>query len=577
MIRLFPFLSWKPLINARNLKSDIIAGLTGAVIVLPQGVAFAMIAGLPPRYGMYTAMVTPVIAALFGSSRHLISGPTTAISIVVFSAVSQLAEPGSTEFIRLTLTLTFLAGMYQFGFGLARLGALVNFVSPNVITGFTAGAALLIASGQIKHVLGIVVPRGESFIDTWLTVFQKAGTINFYILIVAVATLVSAIIIKRIIPKGPVLLLSMLIAGLLSFLIDGESHGVRMVGEITACLPQLSAPALSVVSIRLIAPKAFAVALLGLIEAVSISRSVAALSRQTVDGNQEFIGQGLSNIVGSFFSSYAGSGSFTRTGINYEAGAKTPFSAIFSACFLLLILYFLAPLMAYLPIASMGSIILLVAYNLIEFKRIKRVIKTSTSEAIVLLITFFSTLFLDLEFAIYSGVLFSLFFYLNRTARPNIISMAPDSEEPPRHLINLERKPLAECPQLKIIRIDGSLFFGAIHHVEEGLEVLKEQGLRYQHILISGDGINFIDMAGADMLAEQAKQLREKRGGLYLVGIKNGALKTLYQSKTINIIGKHNIFTSPAEAISAIDKKLDPEKCYLCHRNIFKECIQKKL
>jgi sulfate permease, SulP family len=576
LIRLFPFLSWKSLINARNLKSDMIAGLTGAVIVLPQGVAFAMIAGLPPQYGMYTAMVTPIVAALFGSSWHLISGPTTAISIVIFSAVSQYAEPNSAEFIKLTLTLTFLAGMYQFGFGLVRLGALVNFVSPNVIMGFTAGAAFLIATSQIKHILGIVLPRGGSFIDTWLIVIQKAGSINFYVLLIAMATLFSAIIIKLIIPKGPVLLLAMVIAGVLSIIIDGKDHGIQMVGEITAYFPQLSTPDFSITTIRTMAPKAFAVALLGLIEAVSISRSVAALSLQKIDGNQEFIGQGLSNIIGSFFSSYAGSGSFTRTGINFEAGAKTPLSAIFSAFFLLLILFFLAPLMAFLPIASMGGIILLVAYNLIEFKHIKSVIQTSKPESIVLGITFFSTLFLDLEFAIYSGVLFSLFFYLNRTAKPNIFSMAPDPQELRRNLINLERKPLAECPQLKIIRIDGSLFFGAIHHVEENLEKIKEQGLRYHQILILGEGINSIDMAGADMLAQQAKQLRDKGGGLYLVGIKHEASKILFQSKYIDIIGKHNIFESASKAISAIDKKLDLEKCYLCHRNIFSECLQKK-
>ncbi len=576
VLRLFPFLAWKPLINAKNLKSDLIAGLTGAVIVLPQGVAFAMIAGLPPQYGMYTAMVTPIVAALFGSSRHLISGPTTAISIVVFTAVSQHVEPGSAEFIRLTLTLTFLAGVYQFGFGLARLGALVNFVSPNVIMGFTAGAALLIATSQIQHAMGIVIPRGESFLETWWTVIQNLSSANPYTLIIAAATLASAIIIKRMIPKGPILLLAMLIASLLSILLNGENHGVRMVGEITAYLPQMSLPDLSVGSIRLMAPKAFAVALLGLIEAVSISRSVAALSQQKIDGNQEFIGQGLSNIVGSFFSSYAGSGSFTRTGINYSAGAKTPLSAIFSAFFLLLILIFLAPLMAFLPIASMGGIILLVAYNLIEFKHIKNVIKTSRTEALVLMVTFFSTLFLDLEFAIYSGVLFSLFFYLNRTAKPNIFSLAPDPEETRRNLVNLERKSVVECPQLKIIRLDGSLFFGAIHHVEEKLEMIKEQGLQYKHILILGGGINSIDMAGANMLVQQAVQLRKKGGGLYLVELKAEAAKILFKDQYIDAIGKQNIFDSVSEVLTAIYRKLDMEKCYLCHRNIFLECLPKK-
>lgn len=577
IFRLFPFLTWKSSININTLKSDLIAGLTGAVIVLPQGVAFAMIAGLPPQYGMYTAMITPVVAALFGSSRHLISGPTTAISIVVFSAVSHYVEPGSAEFIQLVLTLTFLAGVYQFGFGLVRLGTLVNFVSPNVVMGFTAGAAMLIATSQIKHILGITLPRGESFFNVWLIVIQKTESFNLYALVIAITTIGVAVIVKWILPKGPNLLIAMLVASLLSIFINGQEHGIGMVGEISAYLPQLSTPDLSIESIRIMAPKAFAVALLGLIEAVSISRSVATHSKQKIDGNQEFIGQGLSNIVGSFFSSYAGSGSFTRTGINFEAGAKTQLSAIFSAFFLLLILIFIAPLMAFLPIASMGGIILLVAYNLVEYKHIKSVVKTSKHETIILTITFLSTLFLDLEFAIYSGVLFSLFFYLNRTAKPNILALAPDPNERRHRLVNLEMVPLTECPQLKIIRIDGSLFFGAIQHVEEQLELIKEHGLRYKHILILGGGINFIDMAGADMLSEQAEQLRQLGGGLYLLGIKEEATKTLRQDKYLDRIGNHNIFGSISEALSTINIRMDLEKCYLCHRNIFRECLTKKI
>ncbi|HHL19130.1 MAG TPA: sodium-independent anion transporter, partial [Thiothrix sp.] len=182
----FPFLVWFKLITKNSLKADMLAGLTGAVIVLPQGVAFATIAGLPPEYGLYTAMVTPVIAALFGSSFHLVSGPTTAISIVVFSAISHHADPGTPEFLSLTLTLTFLAGVYQLAFGLARLGALVNFVSHTVVIGFTAGAAILIASSQIKHITGIFVPKGESFFHTWIDLYQGIGTLNFYLLLIAI-------------------------------------------------------------------------------------------------------------------------------------------------------------------------------------------------------------------------------------------------------------------------------------------------------------------------------------------------------------------------------------------------------
>jgi SulP family sulfate permease len=572
---LLPFLAWKSRVSPQNVKLDLIAGLTGAVIVLPQGVAFAMIAGLPPQYGLYTAMITPIIAALFGSSWHLISGPTTAISIVVFSAVGQYATPGSPEFIRLALTLTFLAGVNQLGFGLLRLGSLVNFVSPNVIMGFTSGAALLIAGSQLKHILGIRVPNGTSFLDMLSIILEQPSQVNPYTIVIALVTLLIAIISKFFFPKSPFLLIAMVVGSLTCFGLNGEKHAVSMVGEISAYLPPFGIPDLSLNSLHSMAPKAFAVALLGLIEAVSISRSIANLSGQKVDGNQEFIGQGVSNIVGSFFSSYAGSGSFTRSGINYEAGAKTPLSAIFAAFFLLLILVFMAPLIAYLPVASMGGIILLVAYNLIEFKHIKNVFRSSKTESIVLTITFVTTLLLDLEFAIYSGVLFSLFFYLNRTAKPALHSLVPDTTTRHRSFVYQEKRHQNECPQLKIVSINGSLFFGAVNHIENELEKITSQGLNYKHLLIMGEGINLVDMAGVTLLCNLAKQLKAKGGGLYLIGFDHAETDILKQKRYRNQIGPENIFDSKSLALEAISKRLDPEKCYLCYRSVFQECASK--
>ena len=451
--KFFPFLAWWPMVNAQTLRTDLFAGITGAVIVLPQGVAFATIAGLPPEYGLYTAMITPIVAALFGCSRHLISGPTTAISIVVFSAISKHAEPGSAQFIEQALTLTFLAGLYQFAFGVARLGVLVNFVSHTVVIGFTAGAALLIATSQIKHVFGIPIPAGESFADVWMHIFSSIGQTNFNVFAVAMTTLFTAILMKKIFPKLPNLLFGMIAGGVLASLLGGESVGLKMVGGIPAQLPPLSVPNLSADAIRDLGSEAFAVALLGLIEAVSISRAIASRSHQRIHGNQEFIGQGLSNMVGSFFSSYAGSGSFTRSGINFTAGAVTPMSAIFAAVCLMLIILLIAPWMAYLPIAAMGGVILLVAYNLIDFHHIKKIFKISRSEASVLLVTFFATLFMELEFAIYLGVMLSLIIFLSRTSMPVIVTLAPDPDNQKQKLINVAKKPLKQCPQLKIIRI----------------------------------------------------------------------------------------------------------------------------
>ena len=570
---LFPFLIWFKKLTKESIKADLIAGLTGAVIVLPQGVAFATIAGLPPEYGLYTAMITPIIAALFGSSFHLVSGPTTAISIVVFSAISHHAEPGSPEFISMALTLTFLAGIYQLAFGLARLGALVNFVSHTVVIGFTAGAAILIASSQMKHITGIPIPKGESFFYTWVDLFQGIGNINWYLVLIALITLFTAMFFKKKMPKMPGLLFGMIVGSVLALFLKDYTSGIKLVGAIPAHLPPLSSPEFSFETIRMLAPEAFAVALLGLIEAVSISRAVATKSNQRIDSNQEFIGQGLSNMMGSFFSSYAGSGSFTRSGINYEAGAKTPLSAILAAFMLMIIVLLIAPLTAYLPIAAMGGIILLVAYNLIDFHHIKKTLSFSKPESAILLTTFFATLFLELEFAIYLGVLLSLVLFLAKTSTPGIPTLSVDSSEQLSHrkLVEISEKPLKQCPQLKIIRIDMSIYFGSINHIQQHLAKIAENEQVY-HILIESSGINFIDLAGSEALEVENKRLQELGGGLYFVGLKPSVYEFVAESHFIQHIGNDHVFDTKTDAIRSIYQRLDKSICETCNARIFSEC-----
>jgi SulP family sulfate permease len=570
--KIFPFLRWWNFMGWDTLRADLLAGLTGAVIVLPQGVAFAMIAGLPPEYGLYTAIVTPIVAALFGSSLHLISGPTTAISIVVFTSISPFAEPGSAEFIRLALTLTFMAGVYQLALGLARMGALVNFVSHSVIVGFTSGAAILIATSQMKHVFGLDIPRGSSFIQVWLNLLSEIRHINPYVIIVALVTLAFAVLFKILMPRWPGMLFAMIIGSLTCLLLSGKQHGVHLLGQMPAHLPPLSLPDFSLDIIHELAPKGLAVALLGLIEALSIGRSISMKSRQQIDGSQEFIGQGLSNIVGSFFSSYAGSGSFTRSGINYQAGAMTPLSAVFSAIILALLLLLIAPLTAYLPIAAMGGIILLVAYNLVDFVHIRSIFRTSWEETAVLLTTFLATLFLELEFAIYAGVLLSLILYLNRTAHPRIANLAPKPDMLNFPLMESE----AECLNIKIIRIDGPLFFGAVNHVGEYLAGIDKHSNRKRDILILGCGINFIDVAGAEMLTSEARRLRVLRAKLYLCEFKPEALLVLERGGYIDTIGEDSIFATQTEALARLLPEADPLQCQNCAVPLFRECRAKR-
>lgn len=572
--KVLPFLDWGRRITRKTLRDDVLAGLTGAVVALPQGVAFALIAGLPPEYGLYTAIVVPVVAALFGSSWHLVSGPTTAISIVVLGVVSPLAAPGSPEYLSLVLSLTLMVGLFQFALGLARMGVLVNFVSHTVVIGFTAGAALLIAGSQLRHYFTLDLGPDEPLLVTLGHFIWELDNINPVSFITATATLLIALLVRHYRPRWPHMLVALIGGSLVCALLDGPGWGVPMVGALPAQLPPLSVPELSIGTLRQLAPGTLAVAILGLIEAVSIARAIATRSHQRIDGNQEFIGQGLSNVVGSFFSCYAGSGSFTRSGINYDCGAKTPLSAIFASLLVAAFLVFLAPLTAWLPMPAMAGLIMLVAWNLVDFYHIRLIWQASKRESTVMIVTLLSTLFLDLEFAIYAGVLLSLVLYLKRTSQPRILGLAPDKEAPKRTLHDAMKKRLPECPQLKIIRLDGSLFFGAVDHVQSTLHALTDRSSEWRHVLILGSSINFIDVVGAEMLTHEARRLRQQGGGLYLCNLKDTVGEVLKRGGYDDAFGRENIFASKEQAIRHIFQRLDFDRCAICTKRIFRECAE---
>lgn len=303
--RWFPFLAWRRRLTRENARHDLIAGLTGAIILVPQGVAFATIAGMPPEYGLYAAMVPAIVAALWGSSWHLVSGPTTAISIVVFAAISPLAEPGSPHYVALVLTLTLLVGVFQLALGLLRLGTLVNFVSHTVVVGFTSGAAVLIAASQAGNFFGLSIARGAPFHEVLLALLTRWPEANPYVTGVALATVLVCMAVRRWRPRWPYMIVGMVAGSLVAAVLNralGEGvTGIRTIGALSVGLPPLSWPDLRWQTLERIAPIALAVALLALTEAVSIARAVALKSGQRIDGNQEFIGQGLSNLAGAFF------------------------------------------------------------------------------------------------------------------------------------------------------------------------------------------------------------------------------------------------------------------------------------
>ncbi|MFC1664865.1 SulP family inorganic anion transporter [Pseudomonadota bacterium] len=568
--RLLPFLRWTSEVNRKSFQKDITAGLTNAIIVLPQGVAFALIAGLPPIYGLYTAMVPPIVAALFGSSKHLISGPTTAISLVVFATVSKVSVPGDDDYLAMVLTLTFLAGVYQLILGLTRMGVLVNFVSHSVVVGFTTGAAILILTSQLENFFGIPIPSDLSFVTSWLTLFREFEHINIFVVAVAVITLATGIGIRMTKPTWPGMLISLVVGSLVAIVLGGEKRGINMIGELSGGLPPLSIPDLSFETIRVLGSAALAVAMLGLLEAVSIARSVALKSGQRIDANQEFVGQGLSNIVGSFFSSYASSGSFTRTGVNYAAGAATPLAAIISAITLAFVVLLIAPLITYLSIAAMAAVLMLVAVRLFDWPNTLSILRSGGNETAIMLTTCVATLFIELEFAIYVGVILSLVIYLKRTSRPRVISRVPNPNEVDRVMVTDPSLP--ECPQLKLIRIEGELFFGAIEHVQKALLLFSTKNPAQKHFLIIGNAIGFIDLAGAELLAQEAVRLKMEGGGLHMVKINDDIYRTLERGGFFSRIPKDNIYPSKSHALAGIFHQLDHDICALCTKRIFLEC-----
>lgn len=568
--KIFPFLNWKNIVTPTTVRADIIAGLTGAVVVLPQGVAFATIAGMPPVYGLYAGMVPAIIAALFGSSWHLVSGPTTAASIVLFSLLSTHAEPGSAAYVQLALTLTFFVGITQLGLGLIRMGTLVNFISHSVVIGFTSGAAVLIATNQLHNFFGIDIPRGTNFIDTLLLFFQKFGEINQFILAVSGTTLLVGIVCKKFLPRIPYMIVSIAFGSSVAWVIDATmagSHGITRVGALSASLPPFTIPDFSLATIRTLGPGIIAVTILALTEAISIARAMALRSGQTINSDQEFIAQGLSNMVGSFFSAYVATGSFNRSGLNYESGAKTPIAAACSGLILIGLVTLIAPIAATIPNGAMAGVLFLVAWGLIDLHHIEQTMRVSRAETVIMFATFCATLFFSLEDAILFGVMLSLGVYLAHTSRPKIVTRVPDPNHPRRRFTTLPRA--AECSQIRVLRLDGSIFFAAISSIQERINALASPHI---HLILIASGINFIDLPGAEFLAMEATKRQNAGGSLNLVRLKEEPTRLLEQGGYLTTIGKENLFNSKKEAIQSVFYRINADACSKCTLQIYREC-----
>ena len=546
--------------------------------MLPQGVAFAAIAGLPPEYGFYTAMLPPIIAALFGCSWHTVSGPTTAISALVFAALAGTYAPGSPVFIQAAITLALLVGIMQLLLALLRLGLVVNFVSHSVMTGFISAAAFLIALSQFEHALGLELPRPEQLWEFALGLRHNLTDFHNDSLAIALVTLLSAWLGKRYLPKWPYYLIAIAAGCGCYFVLGGVASGVRTIGAIPTVVPSWQLPKLQLEQLRDLSSAAAAIALVGLLEAMSIARAIALRSGQDIDGNKEFRGQGLANIVGSFFLCYPSSASFTRSGVNYDAGAQTPLSAILAAVFLTIILLLLAPWFAYVPIPAIAGVIILVAWNLIDFKQLHHMLQSSRLESSIAFATMAGALLIDLESGIYLGVLLSLGLYLAKSSRPKLKIGALEGESGERSFHFWADSSSAadtklECPQMLLARLDGSLYFAASGHARAQLRELERARPSQKHMLLMLNNSDDIDLSGLELLEEEAARRKANSGSLYIQSSNSSKLSS--DAEKVNLLDKlggERIWSNKRTTIASAVPKLDQNICAQCSARIFREC-----
>ena len=576
-LRLFPFLRWWPRVDRHSVRADLAAGLVGALMVLPQGLAFATLAGLPPAYGLYCAIVPTIVAALYGSSLHTVSGPTNALSLMTFAALAPLAAPGSGEYVQMAAALALLAGLFMLALGALRLGLLVNFISQPVIVGFTAGAGVLILVSQLGPLTGIEVPAGTSMAGTLVRVLERLAEIRPAVVAVATVTVLVSWGVRRLRPRWPSVVIAML-AGVaaavaLNAAFGAATTGIAMLDPIARRLPPLSWPHVDPRVLGQLSGVAVAVAIVSLTQSVSIAKAIALRTGQRIDGNQEFIGQGLSNIAAGLFSGFPTSASVNRSGPNLEAGAVTPMAAVFSGVLLAAIVLAFAPLVAWLPLPAVAGVLCLAGWSLIDVGRIRATLRVSPPEGGVLLLTLVATLLMRLEVAVLIGVAASLVLYLNRTSRPTMQSLVPDALDPERPLTPVapDRR---ECPQLKILSVEGSIYFGAVNHVAMHFDTLREFSPARKHLLLVARNVNFVDVAGADLLVSEARRRVVDGGALYLYGLRPQVAGFLQRDDGFEAIGTRRVFDSKNAAIAAIFARLDPQVCRRCTARIFYECQQ---
>ena len=546
-----PFTSWiKELKDKETVRCDIIAGITVALILIPQSMAYAQLAGLKPHYGLYAAFLPVAVAAFFGSSRQLATGPVAVVSLLTASALQPLVTNNPEMYIVYAIMLALMVGIIQLVLGLLRLGIMVDFLSHPVVFGFTNAAAIIIATSQLGKVLGIEVDKEAFHFETvWNTLLVSDMT-HLLSLGFALGSLAMMLLIRKFAPRLPDILLAVIVATLISWYFDfKEEWGGAVVGEIPMGLPGFEAPSFDLESARQLFSAALAISLIGFMEAISIAKVMAGRTRQRLDANQELIGQGLSNCVASMFQSYPVSGSFSRSAVNIESMARTGFSSIVTAIVVGITLLFLTPLFYHLPQPTLAAVIILAVVNLLKIRPFRQIWRIQKHDALIAGSTFILTLIYapHLENGIIVGVLLSLGLYVYRTMRPKISMLARHSDG---GLRDASRQILTTCPKVTILQFGGPLFFANTGYFENKVleRIASKPELRF--IIVDSVSINEIDATGEQMLHKLSRTLVESNIEFLFARVPAEVMETLKRSGFASEEWADHFFLTRQEALS---------------------------
>ena len=549
--KIIPSLEWLRNYRREDLKGDLTAGLIVAIMLVPQGMAYAMLAGLPPVVGLYASTLPLIIYALLGSSRQLAVGPVAMMSLLVFAGISPIAEPGSEKYVSLVLLLSLMVGVLQFSLGLFRAGFIVNFLSHAVISGFTSAAAILILLSQLHHLFGIPSSGGHSAMTALRGVVQGMGGTHPTTLGIGLASMIILVIFKRKRPNFPAPIVVVVASTLVVYFFGLDQSGVKIVGHVPKGLPSFSIPEWSLGSLEVLFPAALTILFIGFMESISIAEWVAAREKYKIDSNRELVGLGLANVTASFFSAYPVTGGFSRTAVNYQAGAKTGLASFITAAIILLTLLFFTSFFYHLPHAVLAAIVAAAVAGLIDVKGARHLLNLKKMDGWTMILTFVATLALGSEKGIMIGVAFSLFVFIWRSSHPHTAELG--YLEGDNVFRNIGRFPEAKIyPEALILRVDASLYFANMAFLEDFLRrrIVEKPDVKW--VIMDLSGVNDIDAVGADTLSEIMNNYREQGVQFIFAGMKGPVRDLVSKAGWQEKYGKNIGYLSIQHALKGI-------------------------